>query len=170
MNRCKLCDGPVLESRNRRAAVADPGGWGACHIFIVAQYSVLNCILNAQLQKASARHIPLPHPTPFGEHACFSLHYHIPLLVPPPPPPFKIPGSAPEQSGFNGFSDRDRNLGESMSQDICVQDVFIRSRSTWHFKKNWRALERTYNQRSPSVCALNGIVCALIGIAGYLVH
>ena len=36
-----------------------------------------------------------------------------------------------------------RNLGESMNQGTCVQGASTRSRSTWHCKINWIALERT---------------------------
>ena len=74
----------ILWSKERWAAVADSGRGGAPgarvpppfrssnYIFIVAQYSVFNCILNVQLQKASAlragwEHISLPYPPPFNE-------------------------------------------------------------------------------------------------------
>ena len=44
-------------------------------------------------------------------------------------------------------------MGESMNQGICVEGASTHSLSTWHYKKHWRALKRTCNQRSPSVCA-----------------
>ena len=63
------------------------------YIFLVAQYSVLNCILNVQLQKASAlragggkspsRTHPLSVSTPIS-HFIITFHY----WCPPPPPPF----------------------------------------------------------------------------------
>ena len=110
-------------------SVADPGGGGgggggappgarapppppfrsSNYIFIVAQYSVLNCILNVQLSKTSALRAgggispsgdSRTHPLSVN-HAHFSLNSNFSLLVPPPPPsPFKVPGSAPGQSLF----------------------------------------------------------------------
>ena len=73
------------------------------YTFIVAQYSVLNSILNVQLSKASALRAggdispSRTHPLSVN-HAHFLLNFNFLLLVPapppPPPPPFKIPGSA----------------------------------------------------------------------------
>ena len=79
MNRCKLCDAPVLESRNRRQ------------------------LASTTSQRCSA------------------------VLM----------GLAIETKK------KKRNLGESMNQGTCVQDASTRSRSTWHCKTNWIALERT---------------------------
>ena len=58
------------------------------YIFIVAQYSVLNCILNVQLPKA----YPPPAPTPFRRttpisHITLTFHYWcppLPLFLDPP--------------------------------------------------------------------------------------
>ena len=56
-------------------------------LIIYAKYSVLNCILNVQLPKASALRAggayPPPAPPPFGEPR----HFSLPPLLPPPPPP-----------------------------------------------------------------------------------
>ena len=79
INRCKLCDAPVLESRNRR-----------------------------QLASTTSQR-------------CRAV----------------LMGLAIETTK------KKKNLEERMNQGTCVQSVSTRSRSTWHCKINWIALERT---------------------------
>ena len=75
MNRCKLCDAPVLESRNRKQLASTTSQ--RCRVVLM------------------------------------------------------------------GLAIETTNLGENMNQGTCVQGASTRSRSTWHCKINWIALERT---------------------------
>ena len=126
----------LRKERHLAEAVADPGGGhrgggggtgGTCpppfrssnYIFIVAQYSVLNCILNVQLSKASALRAgegispSRTHPLPVN-HAHFSLNSNFSLLV---LPPFQNSGSAPVKMGAIKMDSKRKSF---LYKDCCI--------------------------------------------------